>query len=135
MASLRSRHGASMPWRRTGLPSKSPEGPALVRWLDWAPRNVDPVGLDLVDTPGAKPSTWWVLFGVTPPSAILECLDLATGETVENWAECSPPAEDNPAVPAWRREAWHKKQIRQAAMRNIGSRAQVNAALSAGRRP
>jgi hypothetical protein len=52
--------------------------------------------------------TWYVYFGVANPSAIEECVDMRTGEAVENWREAPQSKLIKPVSPE-RRRAWHAK--------------------------
>lgn len=110
--------GSAADKTRYRLAVEVPENPLLVRWLDWAPKNVEAETIQLLHATAAEhgegmPATWYVYFGVLAPATILACVDTVTGEEMADWGEASPPEFDVKAVPAWRREAWQRQMLKQ----------------------
>ncbi|GJE00914.1 hypothetical protein [Methylobacterium isbiliense] len=101
--------GSSISKRRYRLTVDVPPS-AVVKWAEWAPGNVTPETFENLkrcagsDGP-SQWETWFVCFGVVRPAAIVACRDMLTGLDVEDWATTGPAVM---AVPAWRREAWHR---------------------------
>lgn len=96
------------------VPDASPQ---LVRWLEWAPRNATAETIEALHSVAARhegdgPASWYVYFGVIPPSAIGACVDMHTGTDPENWGEISSPETDIKGVPGWRRDAWHRQLLK-----------------------
>lgn len=94
------------------------DSPLLVRWSDWAPKNATAETIGALHSTAAEhegegPASWYVFFGVLQPAAISSCVETTTGAEVDNWGEVSPPEMDIKAVPAWRRDAWHRQLIKQ----------------------
>jgi hypothetical protein len=98
------------------------------------------VRTDLVSTIGLKRSTQnlqlstsspadYPIFGIVGSSAIVECVDLQTGEVVEGWRNLPPSLSDVPPVPPWRRSAWHKKLLKEVA-NAVAPRRNVAASIS-----
>ena len=92
-----------------------PETAALVKWSEWAPKNVTPETIaNLHGSTGHAHDTWWVYFGAVPPTAILACVDMSTGSQVTNWGEVSPPEMDHPAISPSRANEWIRRRLRKA---------------------
>jgi hypothetical protein len=90
--------------------------PAVHKWSDWAQKHADAeFTRTLYETAGSDGSAWYVCFGVIPPSAIVECTDMRTGQRIEQWAEACPVELSCKGVPAWNRQAWHRKLLKQVA--------------------
>jgi hypothetical protein len=90
-----------------------PEGPNLVRWVDWARRNVKPETIENLHASGQGFQNWYVYFGVIDLIAITQCLDMASGQVIDDWTRRESSPFDVRPVPSWRREAWRKKMIKQ----------------------
>lgn len=96
-----------------------PDGsPHLVRWIEWAQKNATPDTVAALHATAEKyegqgPDSWYIFFGVIQPFAIRSCVEVVTNTNIENWSEMSPPELDMKAVPAWRREAWHRHLLKQ----------------------
>lgn len=95
----------------------SEASPMLVRWVDWAPGNVTPDTIEALHGAAAVhagdgPDSWYIFFGVIQPAAIASCVDTLSGAEIEGWADVSPPGLDIKAVPAWRRDAWHRQLLK-----------------------
>jgi hypothetical protein len=104
---------------RYRLSIEVPDGsPQLVKWLDWAAKNVTPATIAALHSAAAKPGaqngpdSWYVFFGVLPPLTIRSCVDMATGAEVQNWSDLSSPELDVSAVPGWRRNEWHRQLLK-----------------------
>lgn len=94
------------------LTVEAPDNALLVRWVDWAPKNVRPETISRLHAIAPSFNTWYVYFGIIKPSAIVECMDMENGKVVESWADREPSPSDVPPVPPWRRDAWQKKLLR-----------------------
>jgi hypothetical protein len=94
-----------------------PDNGLLVKWTDWAPKNVTAKTITALHAAAASFNSWYVYFGTIKPSAIIECADTETGAVVENWAERQPSPLDFPPVPPWRRDSWHRKLLKN--LRNV----------------
>jgi hypothetical protein len=99
-----------------------PENAALVRWIDWAPKNVTPQTIRLLHEIGSAFETWWVYFGVIDRAAIEACVNMRTGKIIEGWSETPQAGWDVEPVPPWRRTAWHKKLLKSVARTAAGGR-------------
>jgi hypothetical protein len=109
-----SNEGARAWWTSEGYaPPAHPTVPRLVYWPDWAARNVTPDTQARLHETGQSFQTWFVYFGVIPASKIT-CLDC---ENEREIALDSLPetGADVPGVPYWRRDAWHKKLLKNVA--------------------
>jgi hypothetical protein len=98
----------------------APDNGLLVKWVNWSAKHVTPQTIRDLHSAAAKHGAvtfddWYVYFGVIDRSAIQECVDTQTGEAVENWQDRTPSPLDVPPVPAWRRKAWHRKLLKEAA--------------------
>jgi hypothetical protein len=97
------------------LTVNAPENSGLVRWTEWAPKNATPETIRLCHATASRFQSWYIYFGVIDRSAIAECVDMRTGQAVENWADRSPSPMDVEPVPADRRDRWHKKLLKKMA--------------------
>jgi hypothetical protein len=97
------------------LTVNAPETSALVRWVDWAPKNASPDTIRVLHATAPGFETWYVFFGVIDRSAIAECIDVRTGKFVEDWHERPPSPLDVEPVPPMRRNHWHKKLLKETA--------------------
>lgn len=97
---------------RYRLTVEVPANTSLVKWLEWASANVSPETIRALHLTATNYASWYVYFGVLPPTAIIQCVDMAIGQTVDNWAELSPPELDVRGVPAYRRMEWQKKMLK-----------------------
>lgn len=93
------------------------ESVQLVKWSEWAPENATAKTIDALhaaagEYEGEGPASWYIYFGVLPASSIRLCVDMASGKEVENWGEVSPSALDRKAVPPSRRDAWHRRLLK-----------------------
>jgi len=86
--------------------------PQLHRWMDWAPKNATPETIAALNETGRAFQTWWVYFGVIPRDAIVACTLTTTSELVQQWWRLCPAELAYRPVPAWRREAWHKRLLK-----------------------
>ena len=84
--------------------------PVLVKWTEWAAKNVTPATIRVLHEAAGSFETWYVYFGVIDPTAIEECVDMQTELIVEDWRDV-PMGLVKP-VPPDRRHAWHKKLIK-----------------------
>jgi hypothetical protein len=107
--------GSSLDKKRYRLEVEAPEGAAFVRWTDWARRNVTPETIRGLHATAEGWGAWYVFFGVIPPAQIVACTDMATGESVPDWATLYPAEVSLKPVPAWRRDAWHRQLLKQVA--------------------
>jgi hypothetical protein len=103
--------GATVEKTRYRLTANIPEhNPVLVKWTEWAAKNVTPATIRVLHEAAGSFKTWYVYFGVIDPTAIGECVDMQTGLIVEDWRDV-PMGLVKP-VPPDRRHAWHKKLIK-----------------------
>jgi hypothetical protein len=100
---------------RIRLTVDAPENAYLVRWVDWAATNVTRDTMNRLHSLAPNYESWYVYFGIIRPSAIVECVDLHAGEALEDWRDRPPSPLDVAPVPAWRRDAWHKKLLKKLA--------------------
>jgi hypothetical protein len=85
----------------------------LFRWPEWALTNATAHTISILQNAnGDQDETWFVYFGVLPPSAIVECINSENGTTIHEWPNIEETPLDAPAVPAWRRDAWHKNLLK-----------------------
>ena len=104
-----------------------PENAALIRWIDWAPKNVTPTTIRVLHATARGFETWYVYFGVIDLSAIVECFDLRGERTVQNWSERpSSPMDVEPVAPS-RRDRWHKKLLKRTARAMAGAQYRARA--------
>jgi hypothetical protein len=94
--------------------SVADDSPLLHRWADWAPKNVTPDTIKRLHKVASKSETWFVFFGVIRPEAIIECVHMATGAAVADWASISPPSLDVKAIPPSGRKAWQRRMLKMA---------------------
>lgn len=74
--------------KRYRLTVSVPDSPVLVRWSEWAPRNVTSETIYLLNKAnGEGAASWYIYFGVVMRTAITSCVDMTTGEEVLNWGE------------------------------------------------
>ena len=73
-----------------------PENSLLVRWVDWAAKNVTPTTVRLLHSTAGGFATWYVYFGVIARAAILECVDIQTGKIVEGWGDTQSELDVKP---------------------------------------
>lgn len=111
------RVGIGGPPPRYRLMLDLPPTSSLVRWSDWAFDNVTPETREnLIRCAGKDgPSqwqTWFVHFGPIPPTTILGCQDMDTGEAIQDWANVWPSELDARGVPPYRRHAWHDQLLK-----------------------
>jgi hypothetical protein len=112
--------GGPLPKHQYRLTVEVPPTMTVVRWTDWAPGNVTPETFARLNATAGKDGksqweTWFIRFGVVPPSAIVACRDMIAGVDVGDWAKSGPADGTAMAVPPWRRQAWHKQLLKQQA--------------------
>jgi hypothetical protein len=105
--------GSSTDKSRCRLTVQAPGGANLVKWTDWAAVNVTPDTRRILHSVAAGFETWFVYFGVIARSSITECVDMANGVIIADWADREPSPSDVKAVAPWRRKAWLNKTIKQ----------------------
>ena len=93
------------------------DAPQLVRWTDWSAANATPETIGALTAAAAEhegvgPSSWYIFFGVLSPDKIVRCVRTSDSLEIPNWGEASPPETDIKAVPAWRRDAWHRQLLK-----------------------
>jgi hypothetical protein len=106
--------GSSADKTRYRLTVQAPDNANLVKWKDWAAVNVTTETRRQLHSVAAGFDTWFVYFGVIARSAITECVEMAGGLVIADWADREPSPLDAKAVAPWRREAWLNKTIKQA---------------------
>jgi hypothetical protein len=99
---------------RFRLTVEAPHNALLVKWTDWAPKNVTTKTMRNLHATATSFDSWYVYFGVIEPSAIIECVDMEDSAAVKDWADRKPSPLDAPPVPSWRRDAWHRKLLKGA---------------------
>jgi hypothetical protein len=117
--------GSAVDKKRYRLAVELPEDSSLlVKWLDWAPGNVTADTIEALHSTAAEhdgdgPASWFIFFGVLAPNTIRSCLNILTGEEIENWRELralnprdAMTMKATKGVPAWRRDAWHRQLIK-----------------------
>jgi hypothetical protein len=109
--------GSAVDKSRFRLTVEVPDNALLVKWTDWASKNVTAKTVKALHARGVSFDSWYVYFGIIKPSTIIECTDMETGKTVKSWTEREPSPSDLPPVPPWRRDAWHRKLLRN--VRNV----------------
>jgi hypothetical protein len=93
----------------------APDNELLVRWIDWAPKNVTSDTMRGLHGVASGFNSWYVYFGVIDRSAIINCVEMQTGREVKNWADWPRSRSDVKPVPPWRRAAWQKKLLKHVA--------------------
>ncbi|WP_018044885.1 hypothetical protein [Methylobacterium sp. 88A] len=89
----------------------------VVRWSDWAPRNstietINNLKICAGRDGASQWRTWFLCFGIIPPSAIAVCHDMHTGEEVPDWQDAFPVRDDFPGIAMHRRAEWHWQVLR-----------------------
>jgi hypothetical protein len=107
--------GSSGDKSRIRLTVDVPDNACLVRWVDWAAKHVARDTRNTLHNTTPNFESWYVYFGVINPGAIVECVDLQTGEALKDWRDRPPSPLDATPVPPWRRSAWHKKLLKKIA--------------------
>lgn len=86
--------------------------PHFHKWTDWAAKNVTAATIEHLHGTAAGFDTWFIYLSILPPDRIIECHDTEYWQQVSDWRTINPP-DALPAVPAWRRAAWHKSLLKQ----------------------
>jgi hypothetical protein len=98
--------------------------PSLHQWTEWAQENCTVTTIEALHTTATSFDTWYVYFGVIRPEAIVACVDMQSDEAMLDWTLLPQRPGDPPGVPAWRRDAWQAKmlkQVRAAIVANEGA--------------
>jgi hypothetical protein len=106
-------HGSALDKKRFRLTVDISETSlALAKWTEWAPHNVTADTINRLHTTADNFDSWFIYFGIIRRPAIVSCVDTQSGETIRNWDSLPATPLDRPGIPAWRRDAWHKKLLR-----------------------
>lgn len=107
--------GSRVDKKRLRLSVQVSEASAVLhRWTDWADKNVTPFTRVRLSEIAPTSKNWWIYLGVIPRKDIVACIDMSNGEALD--IELVPPNRSEVAgVPTWRREAWHRKLLKQVA--------------------
>jgi hypothetical protein len=104
--------GATVDKGRYRLTVTIPEDiPALVKWIEWGAKNATSETVAGLHATASAYATWYVYFGVIPPSAIEECVDMQNRAVVKEWRD-TPDTGIVRCVPPCRRQAWHKRLMK-----------------------
>jgi hypothetical protein len=107
--------GAAADKSRFRLAVDVPENGVLVKWVDWAHKNVTPETMRALHSTASAFDTWFIYFGVIPRARITECFDMRVGRAIEDWDIRPASPFDAKPIPPWRRAAWHRKMLRDVA--------------------
>jgi hypothetical protein len=92
-------HGISSKLQGLGghrLTAEVDDGPLLFRWTAWSAWRVQAGIRRHLHHTGEAYDSWWLYFGVIPPSSIRGCVELRTGRSID-LRDLSPGAGDHPA--------------------------------------
>ncbi|MEQ9634828.1 MAG: hypothetical protein RLW68_01955 [Devosia marina] len=93
-----------------------PVSPLLVRWSEWAPKNVTAftqIQLEMVTDRDSDYGDWWICFGWVRTEQIDHVVDMATGAVLPDWQHAWPEATSLPGIPIRQREAWHRRMLKE----------------------
>jgi hypothetical protein len=91
------------------VPEKSP---LLSKWTDWAPSNATEETVRRLHATASGFESWYVYFGIVHLPMIISCEDTKTAARISNWAEKFPVDPEIKPIPSWRRDAWHKRLLK-----------------------